>query len=176
MKQKMKQTWQRLIADRKRFGFFCTMLLVALLLWARIIVITSPPRTAVADQPEMQTNASTVASDNIFIPVHLDTTPLKNPFTVSDVAFPTFGTGADNSRLPTIITSDETIRMLVDGFELEAVMADMAMIDGSVYKQGDTVVGTGLPDPIRVEKVKSRSVILSIGDRRYELTIATTHQ
>ena len=176
MKQKMKQTWQRLIADRKRFGFFCTMLLVALLLWARIIVITRPPRTAVADQPVVQTNASAIVSDNIFIPVHLDTTPSKNPFEVSDIVFPVQGTGADNSQSFPIISSDDTIRALVQGFELEAVMADMAMIDGSVYKQGDTVVGTGLPDPIRVEKVKSRSVILSIGDRRYELTIASTHQ
>lgn len=176
MKQKMKQTWQRLTADRKRFGFFCTLLLVALLLWARIIVITRPPRTAVADQLFVNAVAETVSSDKIFIPVHLDTTPTKNPFTVSETVFPSLDPGADNSPVRSIVSSDETIRDLVSGFELEAVMAEMAMIDGSVYKQGDTVVGTGLPDPIRVEEVKSRSVILSIGDRRYELTIASTHQ
>jgi len=176
MKQKMKQTWQRLIADRKRFGFFCTLLLVALLLWARIIVITRPPRTAVADPSMAQTATTEVASDNIFIPVQLDTAPSKNPFTVSNSVFPTLGTGADNTHIRPVYSSDETIRAIVQGFELEAVMAEMAMIDGSVYVRGDTVVGAGLPEPIRVEEVKSRSVILSIGDRRYELTIASPHQ
>ena len=176
MKQKMKQTWQRLIADRKRFGFFCTLLMVALLLWARVIVITRPPRTAVADQSYEQAVAITEASDNVFIPVLLDTAPSKNPFVVSNVIFPTMGTGTDNSPIQPINSTDETVRSLVQGFELEAVMADMAIIDGSVYQLGDTVVGTGLHGQIRVIEVKRRSVILSHGDRRYELTIASSHQ
>jgi hypothetical protein len=176
MKQKMKQTWQRLIADRKRFGFFCTLLLVALLLWARVIVITRPPRTAVADQSYEQAVAIAEASDNVFIPVHLDIAPSKNPFVVSNVIFPALGTGTDNSPIQPINSTDETVQSLVQGFELEAVMADMAIIDGSVYQLGDTVVGPGLHGQIRVIEVKRRSVILSHGDRRYELTIASSHQ
>mgnify|MGYP001311721694 CR=1 FL=1 len=176
MKQKMRQTWQRLTADRKRFGFFCTLLLVALLLWARVIVITRPPRTAVADQSFEQAAAITASSDNVFVPVQLDASPAKNPFVVSNEVFPSTGLGTDNTPASPIIATDETVRSIMQGFELEAVMAEMAMIDGSVYQQGDTVVGTGLPGQIRVVEVKRRSVILSHGDRRYELTIASSHQ
>ena len=176
MKQTMKQTWQRLIADRKRFGFCCTLLLVALLLWARVIVITRPPRTAVADQSYELAVAITEASDNIFIPVLLDTAPSKNPFVVSNGIFPTIGTGTDNSPIQPINSTEETVRSLVQGLELEAVMSDMAIIDGSLYQLGDTVVGAGLSGQIRVIEVKRRSVILSHGDRRYELTIASSHQ
>ena len=95
---------------------------------------------------------------------------------VSNVIFPTLESGTDNSTIQSIDSTDETVRSLVQGFELEAVMADMAIIDGSVYQQGDTVVGTGLSGEIRVIEVKRRSVILSHGDRRYELTIASSHQ
>ena len=116
MKQKMKQTWQRLIADRKRFGFFCTLLLVALLLWARVIVITRPPRTAVADQSYEQAVAIAEASDNVFIPVQLDVAPLKDPFVVSNVIFPNANAGTDNLQIQPMNSTDETIRSLVQGF------------------------------------------------------------
>ena len=176
MKQTMKQTWQRLIADRRRFGFFCTLLLVALLLWARVIVITRPPRTAVADQSFELAVAITEASDNVFIPVKLDPAPSRNPFMVSNDIFPPQETGTDNSTIQPMKSTDENVRLLLQEFELEAVMANIAIIVGSVYQLGDTIVGTGLAGQIRVEEVKRRSVILSIGDRRYELTIASPHQ
>ena len=176
MRQKTKQTWQRLTADRKRFGFFCSLLLVALLLWARVIVITRPPRTAVADQSFVHVDMIAAASDNIFIPVQLDTIPTRNPFVVSNDIFPRDETRTDNSVILPSDSTDEIVRSLVQGLELEGVMADIAIIDGSVYQLGDTIVGTGLPSQIRVEEVGRRSVILSIGDRRYELTIASPHQ
>jgi hypothetical protein len=176
MKQKIKQTWQRLTTDRKRFGFFCTLLMVALLLWARVIVITRPARTAVADQSFEHVDVIAASSDNVFIPVQLDVAPLKDPFVVSNVIFPNANAGTDNLQIQPMNSTDETMRSLVQGFELDAVMADMAIIDGSVYRLGDTIVGTGLLDQIRVEEVKHRSVILTIGDRRYELTIASSHE
>ena len=40
--------WIQATADRKRFGLFGVLLAVGMLLWARIIVISNPPRTAVA--------------------------------------------------------------------------------------------------------------------------------
>ena len=176
MKQKMKQTCQRLTADRKRFGFFCSLLLIALLLWARVIVITRPPRTAVADQSFVQAAAFEISSDNSLIHVELDAAPAKNPFVVSNKIFPDQGIGADNTLIQPVISTDEMVRLLVQELEIEAVMADMAIIDGSVYQLGDTVVGAGLSGQIRVIEVKHRSVILSHGDRRYELTIASSHQ
>ncbi|MEE2912472.1 MAG: hypothetical protein VX436_01565 [Planctomycetota bacterium] len=175
MKQKIKQTWQRLTADRKRFGFFCSLLLIALLLWARVIVITRPPRTAVADQLAAQADALAISSDNDQILVELDVELGKNPFAVNNQVFPHQGIGADNLQIQPGISTDETIRLLVQSLDLEGVMADMAIIDGSVYRQGDTVVGVGMPGQIRVEKVEHRSVILSIDDRRYELSIALSH-
>ena len=176
MKQKIKQIWQRLTADRRRFGFFCSLLLIALLLWARVIVITRPPRTAVADQLLVQADALAISSDNAQILIELDNKLGKNPFAVSNQIFPDRGIGVDNSKIQPVISTDEMIHLLVQKLDLEGIMADMAIIDGSVYQQGDTVVGVGMPGKIRVERVKRRSVILSIDDRRYELTISSSHQ
>ena len=77
--KKLKRMWLQITADRRRFGLFCGLLLVGLLLWARIIVIARPARTAVA-QPLIQTAIEqAMTSDNVNIPVSLQSEPNRNP-------------------------------------------------------------------------------------------------
>ena len=61
----MKRTWQKITADKRRFTLFCTLLFVGLLLWARIIVIARPARTAIAAPSIEIAIASILSSDNI---------------------------------------------------------------------------------------------------------------
>jgi hypothetical protein len=57
--------------------------------------------------------------------------------------------------------------------QLEAIMGDLAMIDGHVFQVGDVVSVSSMTDTLTLEKVHRRSVIISVGERRYELTIAS---
>ena len=52
-------------------------------------------------------------------------------------------------------------------------MGDLAMIDGKVYQIGDVLAGAGTAQPLTITGVEGRSVIISAGDRRYELTLAS---
>jgi len=49
MKKKMKRMWRQLTADKKKFGFMVTALMVGLLLWGRLILLERVPRHATAD-------------------------------------------------------------------------------------------------------------------------------
>ena len=172
MNKKMRLTWQRLIADRRRFGLFCMLLFVGLLLWARIIVIARPARTAVAE-PMVEASAATlVATKHISIPVVFETYPAKNPFLINDVSFPSQNTTTDNTSMQSANAGVKAEQDVVDGLTLEAIMGKMAMINGRVIQQGEVVFVQNIPDPLRLTELSGRSVIISAGNRRYELTIA----
>ena len=49
---------------------------------------------------------------------------------------------------------------------------EMAMINGRVIQKGEVVVTQNVPNPLRLTDLSGRSVIISAGERRYELTIA----
>ncbi len=172
MHHKMKRTWQRLTADKQRFSLFCVLLFVGLLLWARIIVIARPAKTAIAE-PIIETEvAAALISDKIFIPVSLEAEPTKNPFSISTMTFPGIQQSTDNNNVPIHSTNTAEEKNVVSAFNLEAIMGELAMINGQVLQVGDVV---GLPksnDPLRLEEVRRRSVIISAGNRRYELSIA----
>ena len=172
MNKKMRLTWQRLIADRRRFGLFCALLMVGLLLWARIIVIARPPRTAVA-APEIEASTETLATVKTkVLPVTLETYPAKNPFLMSSIAFPTSSDSADNKRPQYANTNIRAEQDLVAGLTLEGTMGEMAVINGRVIKLGQVVIVQDVPDPLRLTGLSGRTVIISAGDRRYELSIA----
>jgi hypothetical protein len=61
---------------------------------------------------------------------------------------------------------------IIAGLTLEAIMGEMAMINGRVVQKGEVVVIQNVPDPLRLTELSGRSVIISAGDRRYELMIA----
>jgi len=176
MHRKLKRIWQRLTADRKRFGLFCSLLLVGLLLWARIIVIARPARTAVASPVVETVIAAVLTSDIKSIPVTLETEPIKNPFSVSSDVFPMLrGMTDNNSRKHVVIGSSGEIEV-VSSLHLDAVMGEMAMIDGQVVQIGDIVGPQNVTEPLRLIEVQGRRVILLAGDRRYELSIAPYHR
>jgi hypothetical protein len=49
MSLRLRRFWIQLTADRRRFGALCLALCLGLLLWARLIVVSKPPRTALAN-------------------------------------------------------------------------------------------------------------------------------
>ena len=172
MHRKIRKIWQQLTSDRRRFGLFCGLLFVGLLLWARIIVIARPPRTAVAE-PVIETKVATMlTSDNIFIPVSLESTPVKNPFALNEGVFPNQNDSTDNMNAVVVNTTYSNESEFVASLKLEAVMGEIAMINGKVVQIGDVVGFQGTKNPLLLESVEGRGVVISAGNRRYELTIA----
>ncbi len=172
MNKKMNMIWRRLTADSRRFGLFCTLLFVGLLLWARIIVIARPPRTAIADTVAETTAVILATSDKVSTKVLLETIPEKNPFSISNYDFPEYATSADNTAVDYANNTIKAEKELVASLELEAVMGDIAMINGRVVQKGEVVVMQEMPNPLRLTDLSTRSVIISAGNRRYELSIA----
>ena len=175
IKQRINRAWLQMTNDRKQFGVFCGLLLVGLLLWARIIVIARPPRTAIADETVATTIASNIASDNhkAVFPIWLDHEPTRNPFHVSNDAFPVIPQPTDNVTVHAVKNGNGAEQQAILALQLEAILGDLAMIDGHVVHVGDVVSTTSVTDPLTLVKVNHRSVIISAGDRRYELTIAS---
>lgn len=175
LKQRIRRTWLLISNDRKQFGVFCTLLLVGLLLWARIIVIARPPRTAIADETNVTTVASDYASDNhdATLPIWLDREPKRDPFQVNSNAYPILMESTDNVTVHALANGNEAEQQTVSTLQLEAIMGELAMIDGRIFHVGDVVIGQSLRVPLTLAEVHRRSVIISAGDRRYELTIAS---
>ena len=175
MQLNMKRTWQKITADKRRFTLFCTLLFVGLLLWARIIVIARPARTAIAAPSIEIAIASILSSDNIATKVFLESKPLKNPFAVNNEVFPLHHTSTDNIIVDNTLVKNTSENEFIASLKLEAVMGQMAMINGQVVQIGDIVGSKTVKEPLRFVELQGRTVILSAGDRRYELSIAPLH-
>ena len=52
MKAQIRRITDSLVANRRASAVFCALVVVALLFWARLIVISDMPRTAIADTTE----------------------------------------------------------------------------------------------------------------------------
>jgi hypothetical protein len=91
---------------------------------------------------------------------------------MSSVAFPTSTDTADNKRPQYVNTNVKAEQELVAGLTLEATMGEIAVINGRVIKLGQVVIVQDVPDPLRLTGLSGRTVIISAGDRRYELSIA----
>ncbi len=48
MQAALRRFWVQVTADRRRFGVLCVVATIGLLLWARMIIVSNMPRTAVA--------------------------------------------------------------------------------------------------------------------------------
>lgn len=109
MKTSLRRIWIRLTADRKRFGILCAALMIGFLMWARLIVVSQPPRMAVADpispiataQTHHDGSPSRTGADNAKqgkgagsraegspISVELSAKPSHDPFVISPIYFP----------------------------------------------------------------------------------------
>jgi len=169
-KQWLMETAARVRADRGRFGVLCVLGLIALLLWARIIVIARPPRTAVAEPAVVAAPVQAPASDGrtTASTVSLVSSPPRNPFAVNEADFPSASTDnaivADPTPAPTPVSP-------LEGLTLDAVMpnARLAMINGTVVRIGGQVPSA---ESLQLSEVRARSVILTASGSRYELLIA----
>ncbi len=187
--------WIQLTADRRRFGALCATVLLGLLLWARIIVTSNLPRTAVADQNAEASDdrrsdadpATTVSDNRPVAPINVQMAefPIRDPFVISDQYFP-------KPTLPDVLPEDQAkllerpaeisrdtealvatrLRGLVGRFTLEAVMQGrpMAVINGRTRQIGDWIPAVD-NEAVRFQlvEVRHRSVVLECEGRRFEL-------
>lgn len=136
MQSKLRRFWIRVTADRKRFGALCAALAVGLLLWARLIVVSHPPRTALASDQSMIPNGGgpganvPLMHENLSgeidarvnptraalglprqpLVVQLDADPTHDPFVISPRYFPnskTFSDTANDAGKSRVETAEE---------------------------------------------------------------------
>lgn len=192
MMVKFRRLWIQISADRKRFSILCVALAVALLFWARLIIISKAPRTVMAEDQAGQTTpsqeATEITPDNSTgqtLPVNLETTPGRDPFVISPQHFPRpdpvviLVPEAGKSDLETAedpvqaaLQRTAQLQGLVDLFTLDAVMTNppMAVIGGKTYRPGSLIPGID-NDQIRFKllEVRQGTVILECEDRQFEL-------
>ena len=82
-----RKAWQHLRADRRKFGMVCACFLLGMLFWARLIIITDMPRTAIAESLVHEGSAQRGTVDRpshnesgVTAPLMLDSTPNRDPF------------------------------------------------------------------------------------------------
>ena len=191
----LRRLWIQLTADRRRFGALCATVLLGLLLWARIIVTSNLPRTAVADESAAARDDRSsdgarppAVSDNrprAPINVQLAESPIRDPFLISDQYFPKptsldvlpqdqaklLERPAEISRDPEALVATQ-LRGLVGRFTLEAVMQGrpMAIISGRTRQLGDSIPAVdNAAVRFRLVDVRHRSVVLECEGHRFEL-------
>jgi hypothetical protein len=193
----LRRYWLQLTADRRKFAALCVMIGVGLLLWARLIVISNMPRTALADEELTAASAAPVAapmsrSDNprpAAVPVTLADRPERDPFVIDATYFPKpISVGhltAEAEKLPSQQAEDPEvvearlrarIQGLVDQLRLDAAMssASLAVINGATYRTGSRVPAAGDEQVVfLLEDVRQRSVVLVYEGRRFELKMST---
>ena len=191
----LRRLWIQLTADPRRFGALCATVLLGLLLWARIIVTSNLPRTAVADENaevaddgRLDANPARTVSDNRLaapINVQMAEFPIRDPFLISDQYFPKptllevlpedqaklLDRPAEISRDPEALVA-KRLRGLVGRFTLEAVMQGrpMAVINGRTHQIGDWIPAVDNEAVrFRLVEVRHRLVILECEGHRFEL-------
>jgi hypothetical protein len=189
----LKRYWIQLTADRRKFGALCAMVALGLLLWARLIVMSNMPRTAIAeDEHEAEGDSTETAGPITATPprperspvaVTLDADVRHDPFAVSTDHFPkptplTDLTGEPDKSDPQAVEDSERIevrlRALVDGLSLEAAMSSdgLAVINGRTVRLGQLLPGFDAESVrFRLVEVRTRSVILACEDYRFELNM-----
>ncbi len=192
-----KRYWLQLTADRRKFGALCGVLCVALLLWARLIVVSNMPRTAVADEddpePASERPVTKATSDNgsdAPVRVALQSHPDRDPFVVSDNHFPkptqvgALAPEAEKSLAQQTEDPEQAealyrarLQALVNQLTLDAAMssASLAVIGGRTFQAGGKVPAQdGGQTVFTLAEVRKRSVILEFKGRRFELEMSNS--
>jgi hypothetical protein len=190
----LKRLWVQLTADRKKFAVLCVMIGLGLLLWARLIVISDMPRTAVAEEDAVaaaEPPAMPVRSHNLETSrwrVVLADRPERDPFIICSTHFPkptNVGVLAAEAAKSSSQQAEDPevaearlraqIQALVDQFTLDAAMssASLAVIDGETYRQGSRLPAIGDEQVVfLLEEVRQRSVVLFYEGRRFKLKMS----
>jgi cytoskeletal protein RodZ len=200
MLTKLRRFWIQLTSNRKQFGVLCAAVAVGLLLWARLIVVSNMPRTAMADKHADAAQSSAAGAGDAASggataqraprpseTVYLDVQPLRDPFVVSDLHFPRLNTSntltsedaksvLQRTEDPEQVEAALTARLaaMVDELSLDAVatLTPLAVISGRTFRVGDLVPAMNNEEiTFRLTEVKRRSVILEWEGRTFELTM-----
>ena len=196
MREKLQRGIIWLISSRIRLGVTSLVVIVGLLLWARLMMVSNLPRTAIAEDETPVKAAGGVEkgveSDKAgakSTQVNIAPTPNPDP--------PHVGTVGDSESRPNSLmfreaeksdprgTEDaqdrdsrnppETIRLALDGMRLGRVDPDrgLATIDGRERHVGERIEAAGSSGvSLTLAEVRSHSVILECQGRRYELNNA----
>ncbi|MCZ6543311.1 MAG: hypothetical protein O6768_06565 [Planctomycetota bacterium] len=191
----LRRLWIQITSDRKQFGILCAMLAVGLLLWARIIVTSNLPRTAVADDPKSPARRGLQPRGGVWgtsdkhqrppVRVELSRLPRRDPFLISAQHFPkptpVDMLTQDQAKLQRDTTENpeqaearliDQLRALIERFELEAVMQGrpMAVINGRTYRLLDWIPAIDNSEiRFQLVEVGHRSVVLEFEGRPFEL-------
>jgi hypothetical protein len=193
----LRRFWIQLTADPKKFGALCAVLGIGLLLWARLIVVSQPPRTAMANEPASMPSAKNAArnqapprpdkdgnSSRVAVHIDLVSSPSHDPFVISRRFFPKSSQIAESpkelSKLlaqpaeePQQIEARLLARLQANAgrFRLEAAMGgNVAVISGKTYRVGDSIPGSeDAFVSFTLVEIRQRSVILECEDHRFEL-------
>lgn len=191
----LQRFWLQMTSDRKRFGMLCGAVALGLLLWARLIIVSKMPRTAVAEpdasilsSAPADAAAPTASTDNTQRPVvSLTIVPTggRDPFRINRDFFPKPTTQpastqeAGKSRAEPVESPEQQearrvaqILAHVERLRLDAVMTGqgMAVISGTLYRLNAMIPSTDNPNlAFKLVEVRTRSVVLEVEGKVYEL-------
>ena len=195
----LQRLWIQVTSDKRRFGLLVGCLGLGLLLWGRIIVISHPPRRAVADD-----GATTVVKDSTQVPgdqksdksprlkdletvyIRLAERPARDPFRINSQFFPkrtlpqqTVEEAPKSTPAPAeepmqvIVQRERELRSELDRMKLGAVMKGspiMAVINGRMYSKGERVpFASDIGRSFILSEIRSRSVLLECDGFVFEL-------
>jgi hypothetical protein len=199
----LQRFWVQLTSDRKRFGLLCAVLAAGLLLWARLIIVSKVPRTAVAETDALLlagTNAGDDAdgaegSDNSARPIvkfavlaeaHHDPFLINRDFFPKPSAqFPSIQEPGKSNAEPVENPEQEKARRQlqllahVEQLKLDAAMTGtvMAVISGRLYQLNDMIPAKNNPNLLfQLTEVRARSVVLRHNEFTFELSMAAPGQ
>jgi len=198
----LQRFWMQITSDRKRFGVLCAAVGVGLLLWARLIVVSKMPRTAIAEPDPSISSAATsapapgdrpgAAADNTkreVVTLTIAPSEARDPFLINRTLFPKPTSHPAAAQEPSKSNAEpvespeqaEARRMAqvmahVERMRLEAVMTGqgMAVINGTLFRLNDMVPSIDNPNlTFTLIEVRSRSIVLEHQGKSFELAIPT---
>jgi len=197
MKHHAQRLWIRLTANPRQFWMLCAGVAVGLLLWARLIIVSSMPRTAIAEEGQTAgaTSESThgdARSENTIAPavsIQFADGPIRDPFEIDPRFFPR---PTQLDKLTGEVEKSDTqeaedssaaeakllarLQTLVDAMQLDAAMPDagMVMINSGMYRSGDIVTTSGENGlNFTIKSIRQRSATLECEGRLFVLEMET---
>jgi hypothetical protein len=197
MSLRLRRLWIQLTADRKRFATLCVAVSLAMLLWARLIVVSRMPRVAVASEQQSAVSDQQSAAESQLLNPDRHTAPpiqvtlfqetARDPFVISPRFFPRPGVlsdlppapGKSSQKLAEEPHEQEArvtavLQSAVGRLRLEAAVAgSMAVINGRTFRIGEVIeVNTTSADQsvqFILADVKQRAAVLECLGRQFEI-------
>lgn len=188
----LRRLWIQITSDRRRFGILCAVLAIGLLLWGRIIITSSVPRTVMADPEDGAPSAHGAADPDGTSPRPTRTIQLadglrRDPLAVSEAYFPKpnnvealpqVGPKSDGEPADDPEQADRRRTLELQGlagkFRLDGVVQGrpMAVINGRTYHLDDWLPAVGDGGTVfQLVEVSHRSVVLECEGRRFKLSM-----